>query len=43
MKLLDIKNILTATRYETYAINTDKSGPKGLYLEKESKFNVIPW
>jgi hypothetical protein len=36
------KYTVTVTRYGTYVISTDRSGPKGLYLEKESKFNVVP-
>ena len=36
------KYTVTVTRFGTYVISTDRSGPNGLYLEKESKFDVVP-
>ncbi|MBP5446141.1 MAG: hypothetical protein J6Y28_08225, partial [Acholeplasmatales bacterium] len=36
------KYTVTVTKFGTYVISTDRSGPKGLYLEQESKFNVVP-
>ena len=35
------KYTVTVTKAGTYVISTDKSGPKGLYLEKETKFDVL--
>jgi len=35
------KYTVTVTKAGTYVISTDKSGPKGLYLEKETKFDVV--